>query len=272
MDRERAPKQKPRSATSQRSVSGGTPPQNPPRGQDYRGKARQPASSRTRSRPEYYQQPRRDPFLMLMSGVIGALVVGIIALLIIFFSVSRPNSTLGGAPPVSNPIASPANPAVGGQVNPATLPVGGNPVSSASGPGTAVPDQGKNHAPDGQQLTYNPYPPSSGTHYGVTADYGFHDTQVPDGQLVHNLEHGAVILYYKPGASSDVIQQLKDAYTNFPPGKYGKVKMVVTPSAQLTQPFAMTAWTRLEYFSTLDINAMRAFYQAWVDKGPEDVP
>lgn len=148
-------------------------------------------------------------------------------------------------------------------------------TSSSSGtplPGTAVPEEGKDHVAEGSVITYKSSPPSSGTHNGSTAPYGFSDKEIAEGMLVHSLEHGAIVLYYKPGLPDKVLQDLRDVYSSLPPAKYGKVKLVITPYLKLQTPLVLAAWGRVLPFTEFNYNKVRAAYQALVDKGPEDVP
>ena len=60
------------------------------------------------------------------------------------------------------------------------------------------------HVPDGTDPgPFNSDPPTSGRHYANTYNAGFYEetdpeaqAQYPEGYLVHNLEHGYVILWY----------------------------------------------------------------------------
>jgi hypothetical protein len=63
-------------------------------------------------------------------------------------------------------------------------------------PGQSVPQQARTHIQVGDaHEPYNTEPPTSGPHAGtVRAD--FYDEAPPDENLVHNLEHGYVIIWY----------------------------------------------------------------------------
>lgn len=218
-----------------------------------------PPHATRQNAPPRYVQPRRDPFRLVMGALIGASLVGILILALLLVSITtRPGGSTSSALPSSNLPGAPT------QTGSDNLPT--------QGPGTVVPEEGKDHVDDGTTITYKSYPPSSGTHYGSTADYGFWEEEKPEGQLVHNLEHGAIVLYYKPGLSPDIVQSLRDSYVSLPPAKYGKVKLVVTPYSKLQSPLVIAAWGRVQPLSEFDYEAIQAFYQAWVDKGPEDVP
>lgn len=135
-----------------------------------------------------------------------------------------------------------------------------------------MPEEGKDHVAEGSVITYKSSPPSSGTHYGSTAPYGLSDKEIAEGMLVHSLEHGVIVLYYKPGLPDKVLQDLRDAYSSLPPAKYGKVKLVITPYPKLQTPLVLAAWGRVLPFTEFNYDKVRAAYQALVDKGPEDVP
>ncbi len=63
-------------------------------------------------------------------------------------------------------------------------------------PGEPVPSQGREHIPVGTSHTvqYNSDPPTSGPHYDPSAGPGIYDEPMPDGYLIHSLEHGYVII------------------------------------------------------------------------------
>ena len=225
---------------------------------------------RSQYRQAQYRQavPRRDPFPLLIGGIIGAALVGVVLIVLLLGGTNTPNA--GTVPSGGNVAGGPTAPVVS---NP-TQQAGGSTigVQSTNLPGTPVPEEGKKHVPAGEVITYANYPPSSGTHYDSTAEYGFSDKEIAEGQLVHSLEHGAIVLYYKPGLPADVLDSLRQAYTSLPLSKHGKVKMVIAPYPKLQTPMAIAAWTRVEPLTEFNFQQIQTFYQALVDKGPEDVP
>jgi hypothetical protein len=69
------------------------------------------------------------------------------------------------------------------------------------------------HRPDGEHILYSVSPPSSGPHYAVWAPfdkkfYSMSD-RPPVENLVHNLEHGYTILWYKDTLPKDQIDQIE---------------------------------------------------------------
>ncbi len=140
--------------------------------------------------------------------------------------------------------------------------------------GMSVPSEGSAaHVPDGSTLTYTHYPPSSGHHYPSPAPAGFSATPIPEGNWVHSLEHGYVVILYKPTASGAPSEaQLRDILATFPKEKHGEVKLVITPYDHMDSPITAVAWERQLSLDTFDAGQLRQFYQAYVDHGPEDVP
>ena len=64
-------------------------------------------------------------------------------------------------------------------------------------PGVNVPIMAVRHIQIGEQHEpYNSDPPTSGPHYAQPAQAGFYDEALPDEQLVHNLEHGYIVIWY----------------------------------------------------------------------------
>lgn len=140
-------------------------------------------------------------------------------------------------------------------------------------PGRPAPDEGAQHVEVGMVILYKNAPPSSGTHYPQWLRYGVYAQPVPPGYWVHNLEHGAVVVLFKCETNcQDVAAQVLKVYQTMRPGKYGDIKMIGTPYNNMPRNFAVVAWGRVDDFDTLDAERIKKFYDAFVDKGPEDVP
>ena len=209
--------------------------------------------------------PRRDPFPLLIGGIFGAILLGVVLIVLLLGRSDTPSGGNGG-----NVAGEQTSGAVRNPTQQASVPT--IQLQASNLPGTPVPEEGKSHVAEGEVITYRNYPPTSGTHYDSTAEYGFSDMEIPEGKLVHNLEHGAIVLYYKPDLPADVLDSLRQAYSSLPPGKYSKVKLIITPYPKLQTPMAVAAWTRVEPLMEFNFERIHAFYLALVDKGPEDVP
>ncbi|SRR5579884_492431 len=139
--------------------------------------------------------------------------------------------------------------------------------------GVYVPDEGRDHVAEGSPITYKSTPPASGPHYPRPADYGFYDQPVAQGYWVHDLEHGAIVILYKcPQDCSQLKDQLRQVYDTFPKAKYGRVKLVIAPDESISTPLVALAWDYKLELSGFDRDQLLAFYNAHVDRGPEDVP
>jgi len=143
--------------------------------------------------------------------------------------------------------------------------------------GVAVPDEGRGHIAASTQLTFNHYPPSSGTHYPTAQPAGVNRQEAPEGNWVHSLEHGYVTILVKCTTDCNTIfSQLDEIYKNLPSSKYGTVKLVVTPYSKPytdgDSPLMLMAWDHEQRLSTVDRDTITRFYSKFVDHGPEDIP
>jgi hypothetical protein len=84
---------------------------------------------------------------------------------------------------------------------------------------------------------WNTNPPSNGQHYPEWAVWGFYTQPVNPRQVVHNEEHGGVVLWWGSKVSSATVQQLRDFYLEQPDGSFG------TPYPSIGSKIAITAWT-----------------------------
>ena len=94
-------------------------------------------------------------------------------------------------------------------------------------------------SPD-EKVKYNSFPPSSGPHYQQPAPWGIYTDPVQQTILVHNLEHGGIILQYGK-VDSDTMDEIQAFYQDDP---YG---LVVAPYPKLGNKIALTAWNEPKY-------------------------
>ncbi len=120
-------------------------------------------------------------------------------------------------------------------------------------------DFGANHPP------YNSVPPTSGWHTPDSYTWGVTKEPVPDEIQVHNLEHGGIMIQYKPGIEKNTIEKLEEI------GKRYKSKVIVAPYLKLDKNIALTAWTYLDKFNDFDENRIVGFIAAHINQGPEFV-
>jgi hypothetical protein len=154
----------------------------------------------------------------------------------------------------------------------ASGPVAGlfNRGDAAAAQGQQFPDAGRDHIAAGTpHAPYSSNPPTSGPHDPSPAAWGIYDRQLPDEVLVHNLEHGGIVIYYNcPQACPELVQQLKDVA-----GQYrSKVVLAPRPNADVKTRIQLTAWTWLDQFDDFDAARIKAFIAAHKDKGPEFIP
>lgn len=136
--------------------------------------------------------------------------------------------------------------------------------------GVEFPIQEANHVNDGQPLNeYNSNPPTSGSHYGRGLDRGFYDvadipgiSADPVGHLVHNLEHGYIILWY----NCDIISEsecatLKEDLENYVNNTFVP-KQIAFPWSGTEFPVVLTSWGRMLEMSKFDAGDARSFVNA----------
>lgn len=133
--------------------------------------------------------------------------------------------------------------------------------------GETIASQGANHVPEGTKEEYNTNPPTSGPHYANSQPAGIYDKPVPDGNLIHSMEHGAVILWYKSDIPASDSAKLKSVFTNVPVSK-----KIMVPRDSLDVPIALTSWGRLLKLQTIDEDQIKTFMETNEDRGPEKAP
>ena len=128
-----------------------------------------------------------------------------------------------------------------------------------------IPVQGNKHLGIGQEKRYVEPFPTSGDHAASGVKAGFYTRELPKANLVHNLEHGNIVVYYEtPG--DEVIEALKE-WTSLYRGAWNGV--VATTSPGLGEVVVMTAWSKLLRLEQFDSAAAAAFLDAYRGRGPE---
>lgn len=126
----------------------------------------------------------------------------------------------------------------------------------------------KNHVADGTIVAYNSIPATSGDHYFTPQRCGFYESEVPDERVVHNLEHGNIVISYNLPNPADV-RALEDVYNGLGGWKDHFTVARSYPSIAPGQ-VALTAWGVLDIMEGVDKDRIVRFYEHYVGRlGPE---
>jgi Protein of unknown function (DUF3105) len=132
-------------------------------------------------------------------------------------------------------------------------------------------------SPD-ERVDYDTNPPSTGRHYEVPAEDGAYSDAPTDEELVHGLEHGRVIIWFKPGLPSEERANLKALYDE------DTYQMFLVPRRNMPYAVAASAWNgdpppngRGQLLLCNEVtsgmyDALRAFRDEHRSRGPEPVP
>jgi len=138
------------------------------------------------------------------------------------------------------------------------------------------PSEGRAHIESGTDIEYNRTPPLSGTHYAQWSGGGFFEEPVAYGNLVHSLEHGAVIVYYDDGALGQAAGDDETAegslreFVSTHDGRWRHVIVVPHPESDPQADFVVTAWRHRLYMDSYDDRTMHAFLSEFLGRGPEN--
>ena len=176
----------------------------------------------------------------------GLLVVGAIIIALVLLFGSSPNPNEG----VLQPDDGSAHVEVGASCrsNPASCGLDGNPYSSL--PGT------------------------SGPHWDTPANWGVYTTPQEESQLIHNLEHGGIVIWYDPEAldADEVATLAQYVETQTASGISGRFKFILSPwggDDPLPSPIVVTAWRHSLELETADTDAIGEFTRAHYGRSPE---
>ena len=174
-----------------------------------------------------------DPRLLIVGGI---LAVGVIVLIVVMITISGPNPSAG----------------------------------------TLQADKGGGHVADGTNVragdpsAYASLPGTSGPHWGTPDNWGIYTQPQAESQVIHNLEHGGIVVWYQADQlDATSLQQLTDWVQS--QVRSTRFKVILSPwaGADFGHPIAITAWNYLLYQDPLDLGAVQGFMDAHYGRSPE---
>jgi len=141
---------------------------------------------------------------------------------------------------------------------------------------TEHPDEGSTHTQD-RFTGYKTNPPTSGTHNPEPAPDGIYEPgESPEpNNWVHTLEHGRVIIQYKPGTPQRQIDQLETLAGENVKGSPAYHMVLMENNTEMKPQVAAVTWTRslaCDELNDKTFDAIRVFRDRYVDQAPEFVP
>jgi Protein of unknown function (DUF3105) len=123
---------------------------------------------------------------------------------------------------------------------------------------------------------YSSVPAASGPHWDPSgvANWGVYSTPQPETQLIHNLEHGGIVIWYDPEALDAAAVEDLTSYVNAQTsaGVSGRYKFILSPwggEEPLPAPVVATAWRWLLELEAADTDAIDAFAREHYGLAPE---
>lgn len=173
-------------------------------------------------------------------------------------------------------------------------------------PGSRMDDQGREHVTPEKvaSFQYNSNPPTSGPHLPTWVKAGVFEEPQSEGELIHSLEHGYVIISYNCNVHLSKISNFQKVFAHEDEGspsadgidqtiatgsavnerdvcktlvkqledvaKKKKLwKLIVVPRPELDTTIALAAWTYIDKFDQLDAGRIERFIDYHRDQGPE---
>jgi len=123
---------------------------------------------------------------------------------------------------------------------------------------------------------YSSLPATSGPHWDPSgiANWGVYSTPQPETQLIHNLEHGGIVIWYDPDRlDADGVEALTQLVTRQnQSGVSGRYKFILSPwggEDELPSAVAVTSWLWLLELDEADTGAIEAFASEHYGIAPE---
>ena len=95
------------------------------------------------------------------------------------------------------------------------------------------------------------------------AGAGIKNEAVPDELILHSMEHGAAVVWYKSDLPQSDIDKIKEAFNS------ASGKKIMLPRKDLDIPVALTSWNYLLKLDTVDGSVIKEFIETNNDRAPE---
>ena len=130
--------------------------------------------------------------------------------------------------------------------------------------GEKMPDEGAGHVGRNEKHpAYNSNPPTSGPHWTGVAGPGIKTESVPDELILHSMEHGAAVVWYKEGLEQNDTEKIRKAFAS------SDGKKIMLARKDLDVPVALTSWGYLLKLETIDEAKIKEFIETNSDRAPE---
>ena len=129
-----------------------------------------------------------------------------------------------------------------------------------------------------ERVQYTTNPPTGGNHFIEPSEDAAYGEAPQDEQVVHSLEHGRVVVWFKPSLPEDARANIKAFYDD------DTYQMLIVPRSDMPYAVAASAWNRepepngtgrvmgCSRYNERVFDALRAFRDEHRSNGPEPVP
>lgn len=123
---------------------------------------------------------------------------------------------------------------------------------------------GSEHIAQGASVDYGTATPTSGDHDPRSTRCGLFTEFVPLEFAVHGLEHGVVVIWYRPDLEDELVPQLADLIEKW------DSHVMVSPNPGIEEPIVATAWNRLKRYDGVT-DDLADFVDTYRRRGPESI-
>jgi hypothetical protein len=133
--------------------------------------------------------------------------------------------------------------------------------------GEKMADEGAGHVARGEEhAAYKSNPPTSGPHWVGVAGAGIKTEPVADELVLHSMEHGAAVVWYREDLEQSEVDKIKEAFVS------ADGKKIMLARKDLDVPVALTSWGYLLKLDSIDEAKIKEFIETNNDRAPEKAP
>jgi hypothetical protein len=137
--------------------------------------------------------------------------------------------------------------------------------------GTPQAMDGRTHIEQGTAGgPYSSTPAASGPHWDQPIDWGVYQTAIPQEPVIHNLEHGGIVIWYQADQVGPTeVTELQEWTRAWNGTERYKVLLAPWAGTDFGAPIAAVAWTWLLYLDEVDTDLMDQFLDQHYGDSPE---
>lgn len=135
--------------------------------------------------------------------------------------------------------------------------------------GLSQENEGREHIKQEESRDYKNKIPTSGPHANPVT-WGISDKELENKNIIHNMEHGGIVVSYNADLPSSDVDNLKKLFSKpYSVEDFRPTKAVIMPKKDQEKPLVLSSWDRTYELDGYDQAKIIEYYKTNIGRSPE---